>query len=440
MKINTYVDVALLALLGAVVSWLASSLINSDLLLFGNMNIWFDSDMPRVLKNMIVRTEGHQASFKHPLFALLVWPPTALVQMVVGDALTAARVVLAANAALAVALLMSLCARIGVPRLDRILAALIFISSCAFVFWFSVPETFAFGATSILIALFAASHAAERRAGMGWLVAFGLAGLSMTITNFAVFCVALAAGLWVANPKGGLLGVILGGIKPVATVLALAAVLAVAQDRTFGDAGLFFNVKALAAESQFIGQSHATPMAQRPAILLLAPMLYGAAEPAPFTNNLASGVTEVVKLNMPRYAITDSVQAVAVALFVTVLLWGLWAVVKCQQAGQLAGGARATIWAACVSTIGFVALHVIYGAEVFLYVAHMLPLLVVLLAAGLMAVRVDAEPSDLRQSWTMLQSWTMRGMCCALIGLMALHNGQALIEAHHSAAALNALP
>lgn len=438
MKINTYVDVALLALLGAVVSWLASSLINSDLLLFGNMNIWFDSDMPRVLKNMTVRTEGHQASFKHPLFALLVWPPTALVQMVVGDALTAARVVLAANSALAVALLMSLCARVGVARLDRILAALMFISSCGFLFWFSVPETFAFGATSILIALFAASHAAENSNkgwnGLGWLVAFGLAGLAMTITNFAVFCLALAAGLWVSNPKAGITGVVLRGIKPVAAVLIVAAALSVAQDRLFGDAGLFFNVKALAAETQFIGQSHAAPMGQRPAVLLLAPMLFGAAEPAPFTNNLASGVTEVVKLNMPRYAIIDGVQAVAVTLFVTVLLWGLWAVVKRQQAGQLAGGARATIWAACASTIGFVALHVIYGAEVFLYVAHMLPLLVILLAAGLMAVRVGAEPSGLRQSWT------MRGMCCALIGLMALHNSQALIEAHHSAATLNALP
>lgn len=425
MASKFYVDVVLLALGAAIMSWLASSLINPELLLWDNMNIWFGSDIPRVMKNMTVRIEGHNGSFKHPLFALLVWPPTALIHAIVGDAFTAVRIVMAANAACAVCLLMSLSSRIGLTRIDRILVTLLFIASSGFMFWYSVPETFAFGSTSILLALFAAPYAVKKETDLWPFVIFGLAGLSMTITNFGVFCIALLCGLWAAQQHPSLKDVLLRAIKPLFFVLFTGAVLAVVQDQVFGDAGLFFNVKALAGETKFIGQPNSAPLVWRPVILILGSIVTGGLSAVPSVNRLPAGDVDIIALAMPTYTLHDGtasgVQIIAACLFLIFFIGGIIAFLRLHIGGYLTAAATATLEAASLSAIFFILLHMLYGSEVFLYSAHMLPLVVVILAGGLMSVR----------------GYLIRVLFAALIATAGVHNFWMLIDAHDQIMALN---
>ena len=429
------VDGAALAVLAALISWWGSGLPHPGMLAMEAMNIWFDSDIPRVWLNMTVLEYGHSGSFKHPLFSILLWPLTAGLTFVTGDAFVSARLILAANAALSVVLLWAIAGRLGLGRLDRALVCGLFIASAAFAFWHTMLETFPFGGTTILAGLFAGTLALDGRSRSFAMVLCGAAALSMTITNFAVFGLALLVGLRLARPEEPLLALVRRAVPPVAITLFICAVIAVVQDRIFGEAGLFFNPIGIFKERQFIFQADADPMWIRPAILFLGSMVYGGAVLVDFVFPMRGAEYEVVKLDYlafgPVSGLSGAAMIAATVAWVPLLAWSLLAIPLRWGAlllGPVDAGdgvearSRAVIGLSALSSaLAFLALHMIYGAEVFLYIAHLAPLLAVIAACGL----------------ALSPSRVLRGLAAAAILFMAVRNYAAFPEALAMAASAN---
>lgn len=339
-------------------------------------DVWFDSDTRIVVMNMTIREVHHWTLYKHPLFSIITWPITSLVRLFVGDAMTAVRVVQAANAGLMVALLFTLLARIGLTLLDRTLLSLLFIASSTMIFWYTVPETFAFGGTTLLIALHAAISARPTtplgHLGQGLA---SLATLSMTITNWAAGLVAtaIAYGLldrpiaqirrWLTDFRT-IWPDIKGPVLISAAVLAIAMVLAVVQDFIFGEASLFFNVKYLWKESEFVADYSVSHMAARPFVLLFSPVVVG---------------TIGTWFEGARLTADDFVPQAWPGI-VALILWGILFVSGLiSAAGVLLKptaanlSVRRMIIASAITLAAFVFVHSLYGFIAFLYVAHTAP-------------------------------------------------------------------
>ena len=279
----------LLVIAGMAISFLGSAQIAERLFPWTDFNIdvWFDADMPRVLRNMTIREEFHWTLYKHPLFSIIFWPLTSVVRIFGPDPLLAVRIVTTINAGLAVALLWALLARLGLAVIDRVLVTLLFFASATMIFWFTVPETFTFGMTTLLLALHVAITPPPKTV-LGY-IAHGLvslATLSVTITNWAAGLLATALSYGLIDHPIQLLRKWFGNLRtawddlkaPVGlslAVLLVAMALAVLQDMLFGEASLFFNISQWLLENRFIGEYTASSFDQRIGVLLTSPVVIG---------------------------------------------------------------------------------------------------------------------------------------------------------------------
>lgn len=423
---RTWIEVTFLGAVAALVTWWASGLIHPELFAWKNMNVWFESDIPRVFKNMTVRGEGHGTTFKHPLFPLLVWPSTTALTALTGDAKVAVRLLLSLNAALCMAILVRLLARIGTAPLDRWLAGAFFITSAAFLFWFGVPETFPFSATSIIIGLWAAVVASEAAPRTAALVALGVGSFAITVTNIAILALALASGFWVGHSRNGALALTRRLATVMMLVLLCTATLAVVQKQYFGGAGLFFNVFSLAKERQFVVHHDSSDIMEPPLILILGTAVASDWIMVPNIPASPLDTFKNIRLSVPVYSfqqgMAGSLQVGATTLFVLVSGYSLLAIVRRDRMkGEISNAQNAVLLTTGAGIVAFLSLHMIYGAEVFLYAAHMLPLITVLLAIGLTAAN----------------SVLLRVSMLALVLMSMAYNVPAVVRANAEAAAAN---
>lgn len=336
------------------------------------MNVWFDADIPRVFSNMTDRSGSHAATFKHPLFSLLGYGLTRPAILLGFGAQTAVLSALAFNGAVFAAALFMLLRRTGLPVPAASCLTLLAITSWAYRAFFSIPETFAFGATSIVIALLAMTCSGRHsRLALG----FGaLASLSVTITNFAVGAIAvILTRLQLYRARAAWGPELVRAAVDSAIILGLAGtvalLLAIVQDRLFANAGLFINVKSLVREAQFIGSYVSTPL-QRLFTLLVGPMLSGTPslpQPLSFepTGYLADGLLADGRFDMTLLSF------IGLLSWLALLGTGLVAIYRQRMTVGIA---------AVLSLLVMLVIHLFYGRSVMLYIAHTLPL-VTLVAA-----------------------------------------------------------
>lgn len=175
-----------LALVGGALSWALSGWFGELAPHLEFENIYFQADINSVYENMVVRSSNHHRTSGHPLFSLLAFIPAALFRALGFGPVESVRAVLALVAALAVAGFFTLLRRLSFQRLDAVLLSALLLSSSAFVFWTTVPETFAFGGLSILIAacFYASRKAGER--GFVAQVAVNVVTVAFTVTNWMI--------------------------------------------------------------------------------------------------------------------------------------------------------------------------------------------------------------------------------------------------------------
>lgn len=354
------------------------------------VNLWFDSDVGRVVNNMTIIETGHGATFKHPIFSITLLPPTRALLAMGLSLHQALALILAVNAGLFAFLIDRTGHRMGLRPLDRTLLLALCLGGAGSVFWLPVPETFPFGATTLMAALYVVTRvpAPDGRwaQAMPWAAGVVLA-MSMTITNVLMVVAGGAVALVLAGSRWRKLipSLLLGGVLGLSVLVVVALI----QDAFFGEAGLFFNPFSLAREMQFVGESEASSLTQRLQTLWLQPIIAGAPMmPSQIALN-EIGVANTGLLADGRWPM-GLVGQIAMAGWLGLIGWAGWTLIRNPWTGQ---EDAQRIWLTVAGFLGLnTLLHLIYGKTVFLYLAHFIgPLALTIVVPVLMQGGVRAR-------------------------------------------------
>ncbi|MBT2300844.1 hypothetical protein J7E70_10235 [Variovorax paradoxus] len=322
----------------------------------GGLDAWFQSDLPRVLANMVDSQSNHFRTKVHPIASILIHPAvTGLRVLWPGSDLQAAMRFMGLVAALWVVSFYALCRLLSAGRFVAFSFSLLAIASAGFQFWFSVPETFGIGSLTLLWVLLVAALAVHRPVGDRLLVAASIASLSITVTNW-VAGLALAV---VQRPWRRALGI-------SAIAFVIVAILTVPQRFFYSFAKFFFLGSREEADYMNLEQSGTV-------LHKLAGMFW---HPISLPEVLLAKASEAPKLNW----LTVQLSAPGSGSWAGMLALGLWTLLL---AAGTHGLLRSPQWHVFGKVLGLtlaaqVVLHLVYGEETFLYAAHFLPLLMAL--------------------------------------------------------------
>ena len=81
-----------LAAVGAAVAWYGAGVIGIGIIDSRRVDLWFQSDAPRIFENLTSRRSDHYRSEVHPLFSLIGYSSVCLLRRILGlDPWTAVR-------------------------------------------------------------------------------------------------------------------------------------------------------------------------------------------------------------------------------------------------------------------------------------------------------------------------------------------------------------
>ncbi|MFH1748953.1 MAG: DUF6080 domain-containing protein [Planctomycetota bacterium] len=355
-------DVALVVVLGiaaAIGSYWGSVGLDELLVLGTNADVWFEADCPRVFENLTDPLSVQSRAAVHPLSTLCLYPPTWLLRQVCGfEPIVALRCLRSLIVTACVVAFYVLLRILGLRRIDSLLATILVGVSAAGMFWFVVPETYPPGLLTILLAIGLTAFSQSRRVGPVWDVLVNLATLSFTITNWMA---GLAATL-VCRPWRRALVLLL-----IASCLLLA--LMAVQHEFFPSAARW---PVSSEETTYLLHADAGGPSRAALSFLSHSMVMPAIETVPRYGR------EVLSV---QHAWPGSSGAWGIA---AVLLWAVLLVVGIY--GCCTSGRYSRVRLVLGLTIaGQLVLHMFYGLETFLYCGHFAPLLVLLVAFGLLS-------------------------------------------------------
>ena len=356
-------DAAIAAILFVSVSiWVFKESADVSPSLFGHYadDVWFQADAERSLENFIDRRSDHFRTEVHPLSSLILNSyVTAVGKVWRGPPLERARRAMALLAGLWSASLFALLRLIHLGRLCSLAFTLLGVSSAAFLFWFTVPETYGAGSLTILFVLIGAAIAERRGITDRWLVALSCASLSITVTNWmAGLALAVRSRPWKRALKIALLS------------LAIVFALALMQKHFFPRSRIF--LWGASDEGQFVNPAGSgTPLDKLRVLLLdslVAPQVRVVEQASPFHDHLS------MQLSSPG---SGSVYGIsALAIWILLLIGGTFVTLIFVRKRRLFASVLGLI------VLGQIALHLVYGEETFLYVLHIFPCLIALAAAS----------------------------------------------------------
>jgi hypothetical protein len=194
---------------------------------FSTMDVWYGSDIKRVAANMFRRDVWLGRAGAHPIFGLLIFPPTRLLGLQLGpNFLLAIKLVIAFFAATSVVFVFALARVLLKNMFLALLTTLFMLSSATFIFWSAVPESFIFGSAAISATFFfsIAVNLSPRAH-----VPLHVLTLAFTITNWLAAILASLSQFRISS----VMVICLAG-------LVIVAVLALIQRAIFIDSPLFF--------------------------------------------------------------------------------------------------------------------------------------------------------------------------------------------------------
>lgn len=337
-------------------------------------NLWFGADIGRVIYDMIEPLADHYRLKVHPLFSLIVLPVARPVYWIVRlmgfkDLLSkviAAQFVTSLSAGATWVLIYLVASRMGLSRIASFSVSLLFLSSTAFLFWWSTPETFPLGAVTILAPfLLVAYNVQSHRL---WVLTL-VGSLSMTTTN-------LSAGLLASFAHFGWKRVLL---KLCVITFLLAGTLIIVQKVYLPSAGLPFQ---LDEERNYVIWSF-RPL-QRAYQFFVAPI-----------TPLASSVLIGEGKNTQFAFILTGSSEITLLRICTALAWLALLLIGIYTALSRRNGSVGIVLA---FFLGFqFILHSLYGDSPFLYSAHYVPAMILLAGYGLTSL-----PENQRKLITLL--------------------------------------
>ena len=353
-----------LATLAALASFHASQFMP-----FETWDVWFEGDLLRTYWNMVRADSDHSRTNLHPLVTYVTYRPTARLMAHV-EAVTAARLVLAAVASVWIGIFYLVLRGLNCRRLDATLFSLLACISAAAIFWLPVPETYSFGSCTILLALLLILIVPET-SFWGYVIVNALT-LSMTVTNWMAGLLAtIVTHPWVRS------------LQIIVVALAVIVVLSGLQKRGFPDAQFPF-VKSAEEQVFLLRDDSGGPIRIMSSFFFHSMIMPSIAVlkneqvfPGPKTANLSH------KLSTQASSIGSGSRwaQFAVPVWAALLVMGLWALYTLPQCNKF----RLVLGLSLVSQL---MLHLLYGEETFLYALHFAPLLVIMVSlAALTAAR-----------------------------------------------------
>lgn len=352
-----------LGVLAAILATLGLSLLSPDV--YRQWDVLFQADTGRVVASMTDRWQGPPNRTEvHPVFAILGFLPAHALMTLGLSPLDAAKVLVAACASASTGLLYLSVRGLGPSRLAASVFTLVFMTSAAFVTWFSIVETYAFAAVTICFLLFMMVYGKPRQRLL-WVLA-SAATLSVTTTNWLLGL----AGSFFRLPFRTFL---------LCTLAAFALIggLALVQNRAFHDAKLFFDPGLVAGETMFLQTDKQMDQARRwtPLENLRSEVIVSAVAPQPMREPPPAGDSLPAQVNNQSSPMASAGPAglIAVACWLFLLACGVWGAVLDEHRRPIALGVGAFL-------VGQMLLHLVYGDVTFLYSLDFFPALIALAA------------------------------------------------------------
>jgi hypothetical protein len=354
---NNSKSLILAFILSAAFSWATfegASLIPEIILTTGD--IWFESDTPRVYGNMSDRESPNWRASVHPLFSLIAFPPVfVLKKMFDLPVVLAVKLVMASVAFLWMFVLFLLLRYMGCRVFDAIILGVLSALSAASIFFFVIPETYAFGSGTILLALIFAIWSQYQALPISWHIAINVTTFSITSSNWMVAFFATVVNL----PWRKVLGVI-------AATFLITTLLWSIEKSLFPTSKFFMDIKK---EARFLLRDEGgSPLNAVPSFFLhtmVMPKIYTIEDDKTGTPGMFT------QRSIPGSA--GPYGRCAVVLWAALLLMGAWSLFTLTAHKKL----RMVIGLSLTCQL---VLHIVYGFETFLYSLHFIVLLIPLVA------------------------------------------------------------
>lgn len=315
-------------------------------------DVWFQSDLKRVFENMTDRyARGHYRVKVHPLHSLLTFPPTLALRRVGITPFKAVQLVSAGIASGYIVTMFLLLRAMGCIRLDAIIFSIFCAVSSAALFWLSVPECYALGATSIAVALLVTALADEKKQA-GWkYVAASAFSLSATVTNWMVgiFCT-FVGNHWKR------------AVALTVLALSMVALLWGVEKHFFPNAVFFIGDRE---EGRYLF----FPTLGRMVEVFNTFVFHTIVAPAVTVAGTTQAESPLLSMQSSGPGSSGLLGRVAVIVWSLLLALGIWALFTLKTHA----GLRIVLGLTILSQFG---LHLLYGGETFLYALHFLPLLI----------------------------------------------------------------
>jgi hypothetical protein len=347
-----------LAVLTALLAYLGYRQLMPGILEASTSDYWFDSDTWGILEQLTDRqSDWHHRARRHPLFGIVMYPVMWLLTRGLGLApIAAAAVVVSGTAAVWVTLSYILLRAMRCTRPEAVLFCLLAASSASAIFWLPVLDTFSLGAVTIMGSLALVVISKTQAGSKVWPFAIvGALTLGITVTNGWAFLVVI---FLLFPPRRA----ILLGLSSVVLLGALWLV-----QRPIFPASALFNVHSAQYESNYMFH----PLSQGPAASAKTMLIHSVVMPSPVAGRTVDG-TEIMSvqgapIGSGGLLVWAGTIGWALLLGVTIVALLRWGAPKLIQALLLVLG-------------GQLALHLVFGTEVFLFSLHFAPLLVLLTA------------------------------------------------------------
>jgi hypothetical protein len=346
----------LLSLSVGLLSFYGSTLVPDAIL--GVYDVWFSADPPRVYANMTSRDSEHSRTSVHPIYSLLTYPPTLPLRKLAVPPPIAVQSVLSAVAALWTLTLFVILRRLGCRLIDASLFTLLGASSAAGIFWFTVPETYAAGSLTILLAVLVAVVADRVQVPSMTFVLTSALTLSVTVTNWMAGLVLTKARFsWKQT------------LAISAGAFMIVAILWGAQKLIFPTTPFFMPDRH---ETNYMLVSSPAPVLQSFFFhSVIMPTIHVKERP----DRVSPDAKYVLATQQSAAGSASTWGRLGVITWATLLAlgaWGLWRLSDFPTARAVLLGTVA----------GQLALHLVYGSETFLYSLNFAPLLVIVAACS----------------------------------------------------------
>ncbi|HEV7402166.1 MAG TPA: hypothetical protein VGO11_04535 [Chthoniobacteraceae bacterium] len=318
-------------------------------------NMFFHSDIGRVIGDIARPHAPHERTSVHPLFVLLTHPFGAGLAYLTKSPPVAAVTLNSLVGGLSVALACLFFRITGVSLRRSALGALFLGLTASNLYFGSAPETYIFSLVSIIVLFIGA---ARRPGAWSYFLPAGILSFGVLITNGAL--AVITYGVSLARPVGWVRRLSLAALLGV-SILAVSTVLALVQKQIWPGSDLFFRPAALKREEGFESDRRTWQLVgQREALLLRYVLVFDFIAPKTYINK-EKPTRPALQISTKSLTALPAWGRVAAVIWGGLMLCAVWLTAKNKLYRQ------PVILGLLLCILDNLILHTLYGDDLFLY-------------------------------------------------------------------------